>query len=230
MLVVIGGGISLAKPRSGGMAVVFAAVVGIVYGGSLVAICLALALIGGSIAVLAPLKTGELEEAEPARKRWQALAMSLGAGIAAVVIATVIEQNGNTAGSAANPQTNVAQAAWPLMTMGQAASEIRSSVMPVQPAPSAPTGPQTYRLGGSTLEFSPQPDGALSFKLLIVSDDGNTGEAEGLLQLRDGVAVWKNEEFECELTFRWQGNAVKLNQKGMCGFGMGVDGSGVYLR
>lgn len=74
--------------------------------------------------------------------------------------------------------------------------------MPVQPATSAPTGPQTYRLGGSTLEFVHQPDGALSFKLLIVSDDGNTGEAEGLLRPREGVAVWKNEEFECELRFR----------------------------
>jgi hypothetical protein len=102
--------------------------------------------------------------------------------------------------------------------------------MPAQPAPSAPAGPQTYRLGGSTLELTPQPDGALSFKLLIVSNDGNTGEAEGLLRPREGVAVWKNENFECELTFRWQGNAVQLNQKGMCGFGMGVDGSGVYVR
>jgi hypothetical protein len=147
-----------------------------------------------------------------------------------VVIATVIEQNGNTAGSAANPQTNAAQAAWPSMAMDPTASENRSAVMPAQPAPSAPTGPQTYHLGGSTLEFSPQPDGALGFKLLIVSDDGNTGEAEGLLRPHDGVAVWKNEEFECELTFRWQGNAVKLDQKGMCGFGMGVDGSGVYVR
>ncbi len=73
-------------------------------------------------------------------------------------------------------------------------------------------------------------DGALSFKLLIVSNDGNTGEAEGLLKPRDGVAVWKNEEFDCELTFRWQGNAVKMDQQGMCGFGMGVDGSGVYVR
>jgi hypothetical protein len=230
MLVVIGGGVSLAKPRSGGMAVVFASVVGIVYGGSLVAICLALALIGGSIAVLAPPKTGELDETEPARKRWQALAMSLGAGVIVVVIATVIEQNGNTAGSAANPQTNAAQAAMPTMTMDPTASENRSSVMPAQPASSAPAGPQTYRLGGSTLEFVHQPDGALSFKLLIVSDDGNTGEAEGLLRPSEGVAVWKNEEFECELRFRWQGNAVKLEQKGMCGFGMGVDGSGVYVR
>jgi hypothetical protein len=102
--------------------------------------------------------------------------------------------------------------------------------MPAQPAPSAPAGPQTYRLGGSTLELTPQPDGALSFKLLIVSNDGNTGEAEDLLRPNDGVAVWKNEEFECELTFRWRGNAVKLDQQGMCGFGLGVDGSGVYVR
>jgi hypothetical protein len=228
MLVVTGGGVSLARPRGGGMVAVFAAVVGIVYGGSLVAICLVLGLIGGSLAVLAPPKAGELDEAEPARKRWQALAMSLGAGIAVVVIATVIEQNSNAAGSGANPQTNATQAAMPTMTMDPTASENRSSVMPAQPAPSAPTGPQTFRLGGSTLEFSPQPDGALSFKLLIVSDGGTTGEAEGLLRPRDGVAVWKNEEFECELMFRWQGNAVKLDQKGMCGFGMGVDGSGVY--
>jgi hypothetical protein len=113
---------------------------------------------------------------------------------------------------------------------GPTASENRTSVKPAQTAPSAPAGPQTYCLGGSTLECAPQPDGKLGYKLLIVSNDGNTGEAEGLLRPRDGVAVWKNEDFECELTFHWQGSAVKLTQKGGCGFGMGVDGSGVYLR
>lgn len=230
MLVVIGGGVGLARPRSGGMVAVFAAVVGIVYGGSLVAICLALGLIGGSLAVLARPKAGELDEAEPARKRWQALAMSLGAGITVLVIATVIEQNSNAAGSGANPQSSAANTSWPSMAMGQTASENRSAVLPAKPAPSDPAGLGIYRLGGSTLVFAPQPDGALSFKLLIVSDNGNTGEAEGLLQPREGVAVWKNEDFECELTFHWQGNAVKLDQKGMCGFGMGVDGSGVYAR
>jgi len=351
MLAVVGGGISLARPRGGGMAVVFVSVVGIVYGGSLVAICLALALIGGSLAVLAPAKTGEAEASEPARKRWQALAMSLGAGITVLVIAIVIEQNGNTTGNAeaqaANPQH--ASSAYPI---GQTASGERFAVtlhsfalrdavgygairhqaplgtvfavlevsvkcidnesrwyapgdliasiggqtlkfdkhenllgvtqffgqinplteqkglivfnlpveaanaelvwhpgrgagetpfklhlpavaaLPAQPAPAAQssTGVESYRLGGSTLVFAPQPDGALGFKLLIVSNDGNTGEAEGLLRPSDGVAVWRNEDFECELTFHWQGNAVKLDQKGGCGFGMGVDGSGVYLR
>ncbi len=65
------------------------------------------------------------------------------------------------------------------------------AALPAQPAPAAQasTGAESYRLGGSTLEFAPQPDGALSFNLLIVSDDGNTGEAEGLLQPREGVAV-----------------------------------------
>ncbi len=231
MLVVIGGGVSLARPRGGGMVAVFAAVVGIVYGGSLVAICLALGLIGGCLAVLAPPpKAGERDEVEPARKRWQALAMSLGAGIAVVVIAIVIEQNDNAGGSGANPQSNAAKTSWPSMAIGQTASENRSTVLPAEPAPSDSAGLETYRLGGSMLEFAPQPDGALSFNLLIVSDNGNTGEAEGLLQPREGVAVWKDEDFECELTFHWQGDAVKLEQKGGCGFGMGVDGSGVYVR
>jgi hypothetical protein len=231
MLVVIGGGVSLARPRGGGMVAVFAAVVGIVYGGSLVAICLALGLIGGCLAVLAPPpKAGERDAAEPARKRWQALGMSLGAGITVVVIATLIEQNGNEAGSGANPQSNAAKTSWPSMGMDQTASENRSAVLPAQPAPSEPAGLGIYRLGGSTLEFAAQPDGALTFKLLIVSDNGNTGEAEGLLQPREGVTVWKNADFECELTFHWQGNAVKLDQKGGCGFGVGVDGSGVYAR
>ncbi len=231
MLVVIGGGVSLARPRGGGMVAVFASVVGIVYGGSLVAICLALGLIGGCLAVLAPPpKAGEMDEAEPARKRWQALGMSLGTGIAVVVIATFIEQNGNAAGSGENPQPNAAETSWPSMAMGQTASENRSAVLPAQPAPSVPAGLGIYRLGGSTLEFAPQQDGALSFNLLIVSDNGNTGEAVGMLQPREGVAVWKNEDFECELTFHWQGNTVKLEQMGMCGFGMGVDGSGVYVR
>lgn len=170
MLVVIGGGVSLARPRGGGMVAVFASVVGIVYGGSLVAICLVLGLIGGSLAVLARPKAGELDEAEPARKRWQALGMSLGVGITVLVIAIVIEQNGNASGSGANPESNAAKTSWPSMAMGQTASENRSAVLPAQPVPSDPSGLGIYRLGGSTLEFAPQPDGALSFKLLIVSD------------------------------------------------------------
>ncbi|HNB55108.1 MAG TPA: hypothetical protein PK530_24370, partial [Anaerolineales bacterium] len=92
------------------------------------------------------------------------------------------------------------------------------------------TGAEIYRRDGSTLEFAQLTTGEVSFKLLVVSHDGNTGEAEGVVQPRDGMAVWKNEVFGCELKFHWQGNALRLEQKGGCGFGMGVDGSGVYVR
>ncbi len=351
MLVVIGGGISLARPRPGGMTVVFTSVVGIVYGGSLVALCLALALIGGALAVLAPTRTGEGESPEPGRKRWQALALSLFAGLAVVVTAILIEQRGyassESPGGAAAPETlpqanlgtgqtatgekfavtlrdfalrpsvglganlrlappgsiyavldtavkcvdresrwyrpgallaringrivkfdtheNLAitrsfgminplteerslliytlpaeaanaELIWlPGDGAGQDAFLLQSPVASAMPSPPAlvarsSTGTEIYRLGGSTLEFAPQPTGEVSFKLLIVSQEGNTGEAEGVLQPREGLAVWKNEDFGCELRFHWQGKAVKLGQHGGCGFGMGVDGSGVYVR
>ena len=351
MLAVIGGGISLARPRPGGMTVVFASVVGIVYGGSLVALCLALALIGGALAMLAPTRTGEGESPEPGRKRWQALALSLFAGLTVVVIAVLIEQRGSISsespGVAADPETlpqatlgtgqtatgekfavtlrdfalrptvglgshlhlapsgsiyavldtvvkcvdresrwyrpgavlaringrivkfdthenlaitrsfgminplteersllvytlpaEVANAEliWlPGDGAGQSAFLLHAPAASAMPSPPAlvarsSTGAEIYRLGGSTLEFAPQPTGEVRFKLLVVSHDGNTGEAEGVLQPREGMAVWKNEDFGCELRFRWQGNAVKLEQQGGCGFGMGVDGSGEYVR
>ena len=106
------------------------------------------------------------------------------------------------------------------------------SALPAPPALTAQssTGAEIYRRDGSTLAFAQLPTGEVSFKLLVVSDDGNTGEVEGVVQPRDGMAVWKNEDFGCELRFNWQGNAVKLEQQGECGFGMGVDASGVYVR
>ena len=351
MLAVIGGGISLARPRPGGMTVVFASVIGIVYGGSLVALCLALALIGGALAVLAPTRTGEGESPEPGRKRLQALALSLFAGLAVVVTAVLIEQRGNASdertGMATAPETlpqatlGIGQTAtgekfavtlrdfalrpsvglgansrlappgsvyavldtavkcvdresrryhpgavlaringrivkfdshenlaitrsfgminplteersllvytlpaeaanaelvWqPGDGAGQSAFLLHSPAVSALPAPPATTaqsstGAEIYRRDGSTLEFAQLTTGEVSFKLLVVSHDGNTGEAEGVVQPRDGMAVWKNEVFGCELKFHWQGNALRLEQKGGCGFGMGVDGSGVYVR
>ncbi len=343
MLVIVAGGVSLARPRSGGMATVFLSVIGIVFGGTLVAVCLALALIGGSLAVLAPPKGGPGDTPEPARKRWQALAMSLGAGLAVLVLVGVIDQEGHREGSAnARPAST--------FTVGQTASGDRFAVtlhtfalrnalgfghlytqappgtvyavlevtvkcidresrwympgdllatlggqtlkfdqreslygvtesfgqinplteekglivfklpteavnaalvwqpgrgageypfrlkvpattaLPAKPVPVAPTGVVTYQLGGSTLELTQQSDGMVNFKLLVVGDRGNTGEAEGTIHPREGIAVWKDAAFGCELTFRWLGQGVQIAQDGTCGFGAGVVADGVYAK
>lgn len=52
LLTVVSGGISLAKPRMGGIGSIVLSLFGIVLGGTLVAMCLALGLIGGILAVL----------------------------------------------------------------------------------------------------------------------------------------------------------------------------------
>jgi hypothetical protein len=108
---------------------------------------------------------------------------------------------------------------------GPTASENRTSVKPAQTAPSAPTGPQTYYLGGSTLEFAPQPDGALSSNCWSLSMTATPAKRKACYGPSVGMAVWKNEEFGCELTFRWQGNAVKLDQRECAGLAWGWMGA-----
>lgn len=339
LLVIVAGAISLSRPRGGGMAVVFVGVVGIVHGGTLVAICLLLALIGGSLAVLAPATAGDTIESP--RKRWQALAMSLGAGLAVLVLTSFIGPGehtkgdpqvaaairiGETAGGdrfavtlhsfalrdavgfghsytqappgtvfavlevsvkcidresrwylpgdlianlgdqtlkfdqreslygvtesfgQINPLTEEkgvivfklpkeamnAELTWhPGRGAGESPFTLKApatAAVPAKPVPVAPTGMETYRLGGSTLEFTQQADGAVNFKLLIVSDDGNTGEAEGTIHPREGIAAWKDTAFGCELAFRWLGQGVQIAQNGTCGFGAGVVADGVYSR
>ncbi|MDQ5919189.1 MAG: hypothetical protein QG660_2304, partial [Pseudomonadota bacterium] len=84
LLTIVFGGIALAKPRIGGAGSVIVSVCGIVLGGTLVAICLALGLIGGVMAVLAVQTTDQ--SVEPAKKRGGAW---MGSSVAGCVLAIV---------------------------------------------------------------------------------------------------------------------------------------------
>jgi len=96
MPVIAGGGVALAKPRAGGCVIVAFSLLGIVLGGTLVAICLVLALAGGILAVLAKSPVATPDEQEPTRKRWQALAGSIMAGIILSVAGiTVMDKKDN---------------------------------------------------------------------------------------------------------------------------------------
>ncbi len=111
--------------------------------------------------------------------------------------------------------------------------------LPVKQAPStAPATPvkptqgnvMVYHNGNSVLRLTPQLDGSFKFELVAISESGNSGEASGIIQTRNGVVNWKDAETDCELTFNWQGEKVMLEQQSMCQFGMGVEATGEYVK
>lgn len=81
LLTVVSGGISLAKPRMGGICSIVLSLFGIVVGGTFVALCLAIGLIGGILAVLEKSKLDINGNPEPVRQRWTALTGSLVGGL-----------------------------------------------------------------------------------------------------------------------------------------------------
>lgn len=100
----------------------------------------------------------------------------------------------------------------------------------VTPGKSVPGNAVVYRNGNSTLELTPQADGSFRFELVAIAASGNSGEASGIIQVYNGVGNWKNAETDCELTLRWQGDRVMLEQQGMCQFGIGVEANGEYVK
>jgi len=79
-----------------------------------------------------------------------------------------------------------------------------------------------------TLTIQQQADGALGFKLEVVSEQGNTGEAEGSLVPSGEVFIYKNVEMDCLLTLRPTARNIAITQEGVCGFGMNVTATGTY--
>lgn len=81
-----------------------------------------------------------------------------------------------------------------------------------------------------TLTIKQQPNGAMEFSLEVVSEQGNTGEATGVLISDGNLFTYKDTEMDCLLTLSPTADSIKINQEGFCGFGMNVVADGNYLK
>lgn len=81
-----------------------------------------------------------------------------------------------------------------------------------------------------TLTIKQQPNGALEFSLEVVSEQGNTGEATGVLISDGSLLIYKDTEMDCLLTLSPTADSIQINQEGFCGFGMNVVADGNYLK
>jgi hypothetical protein len=85
---------------------------------------------------------------------------------------------------------------------------------------------------GSKLKFTLQSD------LIIDEATGNihSGEVESEVEIRDGEAVYvvhsdKDDPLSsCKITMKFSVDKVELDQTEPCGFGLGVDASGTYVK
>ncbi len=71
-------------------------------------------------------------------------------------------------------------------------------------------------------------EGDTHFKLLVVNSKGNTGEAEGAIEIKNNVATYKNKEQDCTLKFEFAEKEVSITQDGSCEMGLGVTATGLY--
>jgi len=97
----------------------------------------------------------------------------------------------------------------------------------------------TYlREDDSSLQVEELPGGKVKFQLLAFwkglrwEEYGpNIGEASGEVPLVKGVAVYKDEEYQCKLTMRFSSGKVEIEQAGECvTFGHNVRADGTYRR
>ncbi|MBK7684980.1 MAG: hypothetical protein IPJ25_02235 [Rhodocyclaceae bacterium] len=116
-------------------------------------------------------------------------------------------------------------------------SAVPSPAAPITPVDSAiPASAATNLAGryvdanGSSLELRPSANGQWEFTLGVVSANGNTGDAEGVLAGNGNALSYRNTELDCLLTFRTNNNSVEVAQAGACGFGMNVIADGTYKK
>ncbi len=83
---------------------------------------------------------------------------------------------------------------------------------------------------GKKLTIQKQPDGALHVSVVAFSEDGNMGEAEGVLAPNGNTLIYKNTEDDCTLTMTPGADNILVVQEGMCGFGLNVWAGGVYTK
>ena len=88
---------------------------------------------------------------------------------------------------------------------------------------------------GGTLKVLHLPENRLKFELECNrgAPSYNSGEASGILEVKNAAAVYRTTEFggACELRFEFQKKGVTVSQKGSdadCGFGFGVRCDGSY--
>lgn len=107
------------------------------------------------------------------------------------------------------------------------------------------TGTYAQKVTGNSedsLEVKQLRDNRLWFHLIALrpfrdptgSWDANTGEAEGTIPIKGHSAMWNYEsggppQKNC-LEFDFAPGRITIKQTGDCGFGMGVDASGVYKK
>ena len=88
----------------------------------------------------------------------------------------------------------------------------------------------------NTLEVQDQGDGRLRFMVFALRMGANwreygpaaVGNVDGEVTLQSGKGLFKGED--CALALAFSGDEATVEQEGGCGFGMGVDASGPYLR
>jgi len=71
-------------------------------------------------------------------------------------------------------------------------------------------------------------EGDTYFKLLVVNAKGNTGEAEGSIEIKDDAAKYKNKGQDCVLQFKFVEKDVSITQDGTCEMGLGITATGLY--
>jgi hypothetical protein len=97
--------------------------------------------------------------------------------------------------------------------------------------PTAEIAPGSYvspNLG--TLAIQKKADGSLGFTLEVSSEQGNTGDAEGVLTPSGEAFIYKDADMDCLLTLRPAANSIAITQEGGCGFGLNVIATGVYSK
>jgi hypothetical protein len=89
------------------------------------------------------------------------------------------------------------------------------------------------------LEVVKQPGGRITFALkaaLVLDEaagDVHTGELAGDVEVRNSEAVYvydHGENDKCKITMTFGSDGVSLKQEQECGFGLGVDANGTYVR
>ena len=100
----------------------------------------------------------------------------------------------------------------------------------VSPPPELGQGTYASENGSLTVE-APAMTNTLQFTLLVVNDQGNSGELHHEMAIaRMGVWTYTNPEADCVIEFRPNGNVVALKQTGLCGFGLNVFADGSYRK
>ena len=116
----------------------------------------------------------------------------------------------------------------------QSAPENEPAEQPVLVAPEFDYGTLDGKYASGTGDLDIQlTEGMVIFNLLVVTDQGRTGEASGEIILNDDPTnaggIYKNDEWDCVLEFGFAAGEVSVMQQGGCGMGMGVTATGTYV-